>query len=409
MPSMRRVTIAALRHVLRTAVPVLRWLPFTAPPQEPIGLPPPRRILLLHPGHLGDMVISTSILGPIEKHFPGVEIGFVAGSWSAHALCDVAGIAHVHTLDHWRLNRGLPSLPGRWLHYRKTRAAALREIRFWHYDVAISLLDVDPDLLDVAWAAGIPVRIGWNSSFFAPLATRTVPHESRSLRHQALRQARTLLALGVDVSELQHVQARVTADTAESIQEVCAVLQVKSLDRVPYRIVHMGAGAPMKQMPPAFWGHIAASLSRDHRLLFTGRGPEEQQAIAGIIHGLPNCFDACDKLSWKGFVSAIRAAEMVYGVDSMAGHVAAAVGTPVASAYQGAGGVSRWRPLNTASVVFTNHLPCAPCLLPLGCADMACKQIDPARLLAITPVELLDADRHLRVHKLSDTACANKP
>ncbi len=394
MPDLRKSLITVTRRMLRKVVPLLRWLPLTSPPQEPASLAAPRRILLLHPGHLGDMVISTSLLEPLERHFPGVQVGFIAGSWSAHALRDVDGVAFVHILDHWRLNRNLPGLLRRWLHYRRTRAAALRGIRSQHYDVAISLLDLDPDLLDVAWAANIPVRIGWNSSYFAPLATHTVPHDQRSLQHQAIRQAKTLLALGFEPLELQHLQSRVASDTPQSTDEVCTVLQIASLDRVAYRVIHMGAGAPMKQMPRDFWRRIAESLSQEHTLLFTGRGDAEQQAIAAVIYGLPNCVNACDALSWTGFVTAIRAAEMIYSVDSMAGHVAAAVGTPVVAAYQGAGGVSRWRPLSSSSIIFTNHLPCAPCLLPHGCADMACKQIDPACLLSIKREELLISARY---------------
>lgn len=378
MPELKRAAIHGVRAVLRRCVPLMRWWPGTSrsePPMQPV-----RRILLLHPGHLGDIVISTSILAPLEQAFPGAAIDFVVGSWSATALQGLE-IQHVHRIDHWRLNRTPISLPAKWARYWTSRRAALRSIRTVGYDVAICLLDENPDLLDVAWSAGIPVRVGWASSFFAPLSTRQVTRSPQSLSHQAVRQAQTLTAFGIAPTDPALLRSRVAPDTPDSLAEVAAALGVPSLHSAPFCVLHAGAGAAMKQMPTGFWRHIAATLCTQHTLLFTGRGEEERQAAAEIMQGLPNCINACDQLSWNGFVSALRAAERLYCVDSMAGHVAAAVGTPVIAAYQGAGGVSRWRPLTPLATVFTQHLPCAPCLLPNGCVAMPCKQIDPDSLL----------------------------
>ena len=399
MSSLQMHAITAVRRTLRALVPLLPARRTCTQGSKPIGPHAPPRILLLHPGHLGDLVISTSILQPLEEHFPGAEIGFVAASWARTALEGVAGIRRVHTLDHWRLNRGLPGLAGRWVRYWKTRAAAVREIRAQQYDIALCLLDVNPDLLDVAWSANIPVRVGWSSSYFTPLATHLAVTRDGALEHQAVRQAHILDALGVARQDPATLRSRVVEDSSESLLEVCAALQLQSLAQVRYTVIHMGAGAPMKQMPIAFWRYIAAALSQSHVLLFTGRGEAEQQAIREVIEGLPNCFDACNRLSWRGFVSAIRSAETLYGVDSMAGHVAAAVGTPVIAAYQGAGGVARWRPLQPNATVFTRHLPCAPCLVPAGCAGMPCKDIRPEWLLSASPaVTSGDSDNGLAVH-----------
>lgn len=383
MPELKTVVIFAVRYLLKRCVPIGLYIPLSARRDERDAARVPRRILLLHPGHLGDIIISTSVLEPLEKFFPGVQVGFIAGSWSAGALRDVKGISDVHILDHWRLNRSTQSLRQKWSRYRTTRASAIKALRILRYDVAISLLDANPDLLDIAWAARIPIRVGWNSSYFAPLATRLVANDPTTLRHQAERQAQTLLALRVPPSQLTHLQSRVVEDTPTSIAEVCGVLGLQSLEGVRFRVIHMGAGAPMKQMPDIFWREVVVALAPAHTLLFTGRGETERSRIEAVMQGLSNCISACDRLTWEGFVAAVRAAEMLYGVDSMAGHVAAAVDTPVAAAYQGAGGVSRWRPLHPAATVFTNHLSCAPCLLPNGCEDMPCKNIDPKALLTV--------------------------
>jgi ADP-heptose:LPS heptosyltransferase len=81
---------------------------------------------------------------------------------------------------------------------------------------------------------------------------------------------------------------------------------------------------------------------------------------------------------------------VLYGVESMAGHVAAALGTPSVVAYTGTGGVACWRPESEKCVVFTKHLPCAPCANPPGCTDMLC-------LRSVSPQDLLDLDKNSRL------------
>ena len=88
-------------------------------------------------------------------------------------------------------------------------------------------------------------------------------------------------------------------------------------------------------------------------LLFTGRGSREGQQIARVIEGLDHCISACDRLTWNGFVTAVKHCERLYGVESMAGHVAAAVGTPCTVIYTGTAGVARWRPKEM-------HVRCLP-------------------------------------------------
>jgi ADP-heptose:LPS heptosyltransferase len=164
--------------------------------------------------------------------------------------------------------------------------------------------------------------------------------------------------------------------------EVCAVLGVSSLKDIHYRIIHMGTGAAQRELDRWFWRELAEKLGREHRVLFTGHGAREHQKIEQVIHGLGNCVNACNVLSWEGFVAAVRHAEVLYGVESMAGHVAGAVGTKCVVVYGGTAGVGRWRPEGNGSLVMTNHVPCAPCLQVEGCAAMHCmKNIRPDDLV----------------------------
>lgn len=334
----------------------------------------PKRILLLNGAHIGDIVIATSLLPILRGAYPHAEIGFVVGSWAEMVVRDHPDVTYTHVLDHWRHNRGSESLLRKILRFRKTWHRTLKEIRTLKYDVAISLYTVFPDFLDLSWRAAIPVRIGFRRSILSFLGTDLVEDPADPLPHQGARLAGTLEPLRIAPEFMMRRQSSLAPDDSSAIEEVCKLFAVSQLPNTRYRIIHMGSGAPRRELPLSFWHELATKLSERNILLFTGRGEREQNNIRQVIRGLPNCIDASSTLSWKGFVTAVRHAEVLYGVESMAGHVAGAVGTRCVVVYGGTAGVSRWRPEGPSSIVFTNHVPCAPCHRAQGCSAMTCMQ-----------------------------------
>lgn len=342
----------------------------------------PRRILLLNGAHVGDIIISTSILPILRGAYPDCEVSFVTGSWSYPVLKEHPDISHVHIVDHWRLNRNRISTLRKLLRYWKTRNNALSEIKAIGYDVALSLYPWYPDFLFFCWQANIAVRIGFSQNVFSPFATMVADFPTNPFIHQVTRQAEILRPLAIDEGLFERRKITLPTSSPDAIKEVCEVLKTSTLANVHYLVLHIGSGAPHRELPIEFWRELVQELSRDHILFFTGKGQREAQNICSVISGFPNCVNACDRLSWNGFVAAIRYAKVLYGVESMAGHVASAVGTRCVVVYTGAAGVARWRPEGNDSIVFTNHVPCAPCSKSNGCKEMAC-------LRGIKPVDIL--------------------
>jgi ADP-heptose:LPS heptosyltransferase len=363
----------AAKKVMRIALPLLMkalhpksWKTRPATPGEP------KNILILNPGHIGDMVLSTSILPILRSAYPNAKIGFVMGSWARMALKNHPGIAYFHTVDHWIANRGENKLLKKLSRYRQTKRQALEEIRAVGYDVALCVHPSLCDFLDLTWQAGIPVRAGFHESVLASFATHLANLPSGFFVHQSVRQAEVLRSLGVDPNLWQLMKSSMGPSSAKDIAEVCALLEADKIEDAHYRIIHMGSGALNREQSPAFWHEVASELSKKHTILFTGAGSREEANAHEAIGGLSNCINACNKLSWDGFVAAVTHAEVLYGVESMAGHVAAAVGTKCVVSYAGNGGVARWRPEGDLVIVETNHLECAPCLHILGCEAMTC-------------------------------------
>jgi ADP-heptose:LPS heptosyltransferase len=335
--------------------------------------------------HIGDVVISTSVLPILRKAYPGAQFGFLTGSWSSVVVKDHPEIAFIHEVDHWRLNRSNISFFSKFLRSLLTSIRATREIRAIGYDIALSLHCWYPDFTSLAWRASIPVRVAYSHSWFAPFATDLAPFPQEDFVHQSARISRILLPLpGIKEQHLSLRHAVLQPSTPAAEREMCDLLEVERLASASYIIIHIGSGEPGRELPADFWRKVAAELSRDHLLVFTGRGEREQQQINRVIDSLDGCISACNRLSWNGFVTAVRHASMLYGVESMAGHVAAAVGTPCTVIYTGTAGVARWRPEGTRCTVFTQHVPCAPCGIPSGCDHMTC-------IRSITPESILNS------------------
>lgn len=368
--SMRKAGI----EILKELIPLAYGVPFLRKNARAKYLTAPRRILLLNGFHIGDIVIATSVIPILRAAFPDSEIGFATGTWSNMVVQNHPDIRYTHCVDHWKLNRGNGSVKEKKKRYRETRLTALREIRSLRYDVAISLFTNQPDFVDLAWAAGIPVRIGFSRSIFARLATDVVEEPTNPFTTQGARLVQTLQPLPIDPRLFALRRATLPPSTNSDREEVSNLLGSASLTHTRYRIVHVGTGAARRELPVSFWRELAEELSGKHTLVFTGRGKRESDTIKEVIRGLNGCIDACDRLSWGGFVAAVQHAEILYGVESMAGHVAAAVGTRCVVVYGGTAGVGRWRPESESSFVITNHVQCAPCLRAEGCASMTCMQ-----------------------------------
>jgi len=344
-------------------------------PKAAQGQKEPARVLLLNGSHLGDVILSMWHVAAIRAAWPGAEIGFVAGSWSAAVLRNHPQVEHLHIIDHWYLSRASDSLAGKVERYRATCRTALAEIRSLRYDVAVCLHPWTPSFLHLAWTAGIPVRVAFSRTLAAPLATVVAEYPDDStdpfVQH-AMCQSRLLTALGIDAAIVNNSRPTLAPSTSPAVEELRSLLGEQAL---PYSIVHLGSGNPAKELPTELWVTVVNGLAESGKVVFTGHGTREDAAIEAVRSRLApggQSVNVCGKLSWDGFVAAVRSAQVLYGVDSAAVHVAAAVGTRSVAVYSGIGGVGRWRPISDLTTVWSNPVPCSPCHLPHGCAQMSC-------------------------------------
>lgn len=321
----------------------------------------PKRILLSNLGHLGDVLISTSVLPVLKSTYPDVRIGFVAGSWAQSILSDHPMVDEIHIVDHWFLNRTTQGKVQKIRRFLKTTQTALREIRALQYNISIHLYSYFPNAIPLAWEVGVPVRIGYTSGGFGPLLTHPVPFQQAG-KHESEYQADLLHVLGIGKEHLDRLKMTLPDPTPDTEINLCRFLGRESLDRTPYRLIHMGSGAGViHEWPLPSWRALAERLQANGvTLVFTGIGRRERENVEAVTAGLKDCHNLCDRLDWWGFVEAIRQAEIVYSVETSAGHIAAAVGTPCVSIYGGTSDTSRWRPKGEFCTLVSPEVGCSP-------------------------------------------------
>lgn len=342
-----------------------------APPSEAPGRP--RRLLLVNGGHLGDVVITTAAIDVLRRRYPDVEIGMLVGSWARRVVEAHPAVARVHVVDHWKLNRGGAGHADRLARYRRTRRAALREIRDAGYDTAVDVYPFAPNAALLLWQARIPVRIGYDSGGFGPLLTHAVPWAN--LDRQVAEYHRALLDLLPRGSAAPEPELRSVLPAPREASARAVAERLRRLQAAPgsYVVIHMGSGSALKEWPLEKWRAVAERLVADGLpVILTGSGAEEARAAAAVADGLERCVSWCDELDWDAFVHTLRNARLLIGVDSAAGHVAAAFEVPTVAVFAGIANLSHWRPLNPRARVLTNPVPCAPCYRSQGCESMAC-------------------------------------
>jgi heptosyltransferase-2 len=334
-----------------------------------------RRVLIANWAHLGDALIASSLVSLLQACLPGVQIGFLAASWGRAAVEKLSGIRWLHTVDHWRLSRHRTSLWHKLSLYVGSRRTALREMRFVGYDAAIETYHLFPNSASLLWQAGIPRRVGYRSSGGGPLLTDALPWIPAD-RHITEYHRDLLRALLGPTSFVP------PPGMPEIDRCTTGAPDVPGLTS-PYVVMHIGAGSPLKEWPEGKWIELAGALAGEgNRIVFTGRGESEARSIGRVCQSSGSGIDLSDQLNWSQWIELIRGAQLVLGLDSAVGHVAASTHTPAVLIYTGIINNVQWRPLTADCEILRYPTSCAPCYRSRGCPSMACvREVDVRQVL----------------------------
>lgn len=342
---------------------------FHKPSREPLRLTP-RKILVCCQAHIGDTILATSVIPVLKAAFPKSQVGFLIHPGSADVLAGNPRVDWVHTFEHWRLNRRSLPLWRKLALDLQSRFLAIREIRRIGYDLAIDLYPYFPNSIPLLFCAGIPVRLGWTSAGFGGLLTHGMDWEDSAAHvvewHKRL--------LGILTSCREHLGlARTELYSSDDIRSQWRTIAEKY--RIPDKFIafHVGAGGIHRRWPTENWKRLAElCLDKGLSVVLLGHGEEERAICREIAEQSPDIHDLSGQLPWRLMSEAISQSQLLVGLKSASGHIAAARNIPVVSIYSGTTRTSVWRPFHPSARVVVSSVPCSPCYLPGGCEGMEC-------------------------------------
>lgn len=299
-------------------------------------LPPsvPKKILVSLLGHLGDVVIATSVLPVLKRAFPHAKLGFLIASWSKVVVENHPFVDKLHFLDHSRLNRSKDSFWKKRVRHWKSFFSSFQELRKEEYDLAIDLYFYYPNSIFLLSLARIPRRIGYSSGGFGALLTEKIDWTLQ--QHYIVEYYKPLLKkIGVEERLLQNMKPFLGASSEENEQSLLQKLS-KTAQEKGYWVLHMGAGDEKKEWPLEKWRNLTKKISGEgFFIVFTGLGEEERKKIEWVRQDLANTQNLCNELSWKEFALLIQKATLLLSVDTVAIHVAYAFGIPTLVLFSG--------------------------------------------------------------------------
>lgn len=331
-----------------------------------IDPPTPRRIALIKPSALGDIVQALPVLAALRQRFPQAHIAWIINQSYAPLLENHPDLDEILPFDRGAWKKGI---------YAGLTAtlAFFRLLRKRHFDLAIDLQGLLRSGL-FTWATAAPTRIGLASAregarfFYTHQAT-----DHRETEHAVDRYWRVAEALS-----LGHLPKRFVLPVNEQA-DAWAHATLNDLPR-PWIALSVGSRWLTKRWPPEHFRELLRrSLPFGGSALFVGAREEAPLAdLASENLPLPTR-NLAGRTTLPQLTALLRRADVMLSNDTGPLHLAAALGVPIVAPYT-CTQVRRNGPFDQAHRAVETTVPCAGSYIR-QCDRLDCmRELTPERL-----------------------------
>ncbi len=313
----------------------------------------PRKILIIKPSSLGDVVHSLPFLQAIKDAFPKAQIHWIIAR-------GLEGMLETHPMVNnlWIINKDL------WKHLGKVKAT-LSEIRLLYRGLKFEGYDLVVDLQGLlrsgvlTYATRAPLRVGFREAREG--STLFYTHVIRGGKdiHAVDRYLRIAEALGGDTREVNFPMPLIKE--SENVQRI-----KKEIGR--YGVLIPGARWETKRWSCERFGALASMLDLKHVVVGSTSDSELSEEIEQRSGG--KALSVAGKTDLRELISLIRDAQYVISNDSGPLHIAAAFGIPAVALF-GPTSPVRTGPYGSYHITVKADVPCAPCYKK-NCRTMRC-------------------------------------
>ncbi len=303
-----------------------------------------RRILLIRPGGLGDMIILLPVIRTIQKRFPDATIDLVCEKRNINVLA-LAGL-HENAIA-----------------YDASPFHLLLKLIKTRYDVVIDTEQFHHFSSVFGIISQAPVRIGFNiNPRRNPLYTHLINYDTNGFEGD---QFMNLLG-PLNITDIKYDITRAFSGNTPLINEpVCKDL-ARHADR-SFILIHPGASTNYKRWDTAKFVQTAKETARIHHLDIICIGASSDTLITtAIVNGVrdngSSAWSYAGALNLPDIVYLMKRARLFIGTDSGMSHLATATGLPTVILF-GPTNHSKWSMRNAHHAVIHANVPCAPCFI----------------------------------------------
>lgn len=343
--------------------------------------PPLKRILLVRPDRIGDVLLSTPAVEAARKALPDAWIMMLVAP-HAREIVDLNPFLNGYLiLDKKGRHRGFLGM-----------VRFVKELRRYRFDTALVFHGTRRVHLAL-FLARIPVRIGYDRKWGFFLTKRLKDVKVYGKKHEAdytmdlLRAARLVVGGG-------RVFMPTTEESDVRMERFLKERGVSEKDELI--AIHPGASSPSKLWMSDRFAEVADRLQEWNYKVILVSGPQDIATGQAVLKAMRwPAVDACGQTTVRELASLFKKAKLLISNDSGPVHVAVGVGTPVISIFgRSQPGLSktRWRPLGEKDIALQKDVGCPVCL-----ADDC--QIHFECLKALSVEEVLAAARQILARK----------
>ncbi len=331
MPGLRSRTIGGAARL--AGVP-WRLAPGRGKPLK-VSDPRLRRVIIIKPCCMGDVLMSTPAIASLRKALPDSHIGMAVGGWSRQAVA-----------NNPRLNALIEAPVGgestRWADYMKLG----RAIRRGRYSTAI-VLDRSPMLNMAALLGRTRVRAGLDSDGRGIGLTHPVTCPPEQVRHEVEWYLDVVRGLGIPVSrDDTYLEFYPTEEERQEAGRILSETHTGDSEG-GYVALHLGGGSNpgmrllSKRWEPERWARIADWLveTRDANIvLLGGPGKDDRESADRLMSAIfkdtaRQVVDLVGKVDWGVMGAMLGRCDLFLGHDTGAMHLATAMRTPVVAVF----------------------------------------------------------------------------
>lgn len=311
------------------------------------------RVLLLRTDRIGDLVLTTPVVSILRNYFSGLQMTFMANSYTKPLLACHRHIDHIICYDPQDKHKGLTG------HFKLAKT-----IKKANFDAAIFFYP-RPWLAMAVRLAGIPLRIGYGYRWYSFLFNQRIfEHRKKGNKHELIHNLSLLKPLIGDAATDIRFEFNIPEDVLQMRENL---FKTNGIRENNYIILHPGNGGSAPNLSIAQYQFILQYLLKNTELqiIFTGTG-EEMLFINEIIMPFKSqrIFNLAGNLSMQMLMAVIADARLFIATSTGPLHIANAFGIPIIGFYCPSKPCApdRWGPFFQQDwVLMPDVIPCDHC------------------------------------------------